>query len=462
MAIISRVGSSSLEGAKRIDAEYYQPRFLDLMATQAKCPYSKRPLARLCSKIDVGFVGPMAHAYTESGVPLLQTQNVKEFVLGFERLIYIQEWFHHLLRKSQVFKGDILIARSGSIGKAALVLERDPQPLNSSDIIIIRPTAVKATLLCTYLNCKFGQAQIERMSSGGLQGHINLGSLETLQVPIFGSELTTMVESKVLAGVDLISEAQANYTEAERLLLSELGLLDWKPARTLTFVGSYRDAAQVQRTDAEHFHPKYAELRACIRSYANGYLKITDISKNSDETIEPRAEPEKDFNYVELADINQVIGTIESANTIKGKDAPSRARMLLRIGDVIASTVEGSLDKVALVSEEHDGAIGSTGFFVLRPRTVPSGYLLALAKSILVREQMRCESSGTILAAVPGRSLQNIIVPNLPPDKRDEIARLVQQSHTARREAKALLEKAKRAVEIAIEESEERAIEFIG
>jgi len=252
------------------------------------------------------------------------------------------------------------------------------------------------------------------------------------------------------------------YTQAEQLLLSELGLLDWKPARTLTFVGSYRDAAQVQRTDAEHFHPKYAELRACIRSYANGYLKITDISKNSDETIEPRAEPEKDFNYVELADINQVIGTIESANTIKGKDAPSRARMLLRTGDVIASTVEGSLDKVALVSEEHDGAIGSTGFFVLRPRTVPSGYLLALAKSILVREQMRCESSGTILAAVPGRSLQNIIVPNLPPDKRDEIARLVQQSHTARREAKALLEKAKRAVEIAIEESEERAIEFIG
>jgi hypothetical protein len=462
MAIISRVGSSSLEGAKRIDAEYYQPRFLDLMATQAKCPYSKRPLARLCSKIDVGFVGPMAHAYTESGVPLLQTQNVKEFVLGFERLIYIQEWFHHLLRKSQVFKGDILIARSGSIGKAALVLERDPQPLNSSDIIIIRPTAVKATLLCTYLNCKFGQAQIERMSSGGLQGHINLGSLETLQVPIFGSELTTMVESKVLAGVDLISEAQANYTEAERLLLSELGLLDWKPARTLTFVGSYRDAAQVQRTDAEHFHPKYAELRACIRSYANGYLKITDISKNSDETIEPRADPEKDFNYVELAAINQVIGTIESANTIKGKDAPSRARMLLRTGDVIASTVEGSLDKVALVSEEHDGAIGSTGFFVLRPRTVPSGYLLALAKSILVREQMSCESSGTILAAVPGRSLQNIIVPNLPPDKRDEIARLVQQSHTARREAKALLEKAKRAVEIAIEEGEERAMEFIG
>jgi restriction endonuclease S subunit len=191
-------------------------------------------------------------------------------------------------------------------------------------------------------------------------------------------------------------------------------------------------------------------------------LRITDIAVNSDETVEPTSHAEDDYRYIELADINQVIGTIESANEIKGKEAPSRARMLLRAGDVVASTVEGSLDKVALVSEEYHGAIGSTGFFVLRPRTVQSGYLLALVKSIIVREQMRCEASGTILAAVPAKSLRNIIVPNIPPEKRDEIAQLVEKSHSARREAKALLEKAKRAVEIAIEESEERAMEFLG
>lgn len=128
---------------------------------------------------------------------------------------------------------------------------------------------------------------------------------------------------------------------------------------------------------------------------------------------------------------------------------------------MIASTIEGSLEKVALVSEEYHGAIGSTGFFVLRSRAVQSGYLLALVKSLIVREQMRCEASGTILAAVPAKSLRNIIVPNIPPEKRDEIAQLVEKSHAARREAKALLEKAKRAVEIAIEEGEDAAMEFI-
>lgn len=194
MAIISQVGCSRLEGARRIDAEYYQPYFLGLMETQDKCGAIKRPLVRLCSKIDVGFVGPMAHAYADNGIPLLQTQNVKEFVLSFDRVIYIQEWFHHFLAKSQVFKGDILIARSGSIGNAALVLDYAPQPLNSSDIIIIRPNSINATYLCAYLNCKFGQAQIKRFSSGGLQGHINLGSLENLQIPILSSNFILLIK----------------------------------------------------------------------------------------------------------------------------------------------------------------------------------------------------------------------------------------------------------------------------
>jgi len=462
MAIISRVGSSSLEGAKRIDAEYYQPRFLDLMATQAKCPYSKRPLARLCSKIDVGFVGPMAHAYTESGVPLLQTQNVKEFVLGFERLIYIQEWFHHLLRKSQVFKGDILIARSGSIGKAALVLERDPQPLNSSDIIIIRPTAVKATLLCTYLNCKFGQAQIERMSSGGLQGHINLGSLETLQVPIFGSELTTMVESKVLAGVDLISEAQANYTEAERLLLSELGLLDWKPARTLTFVGSYRDAARAQRTDAEYFHPKFKEMLDKVPQQIkfDRLGRLTTYKKGVEVGSSAYTDSGIPFWRVSnlsshgLDDSNANFINQELYENLRQDYEPQQGEILLS---------KDATPGIAYYLEYPTQGIISSGILrLVIADAIPPHYLEIVLNSLFVQIQIEQDAGGSIIKHWKPSKVSKTLIPRLSDDKEKEIANLVQRSHAARREAKALFEKAKRAVEIAIEESEERAIEFIG
>jgi hypothetical protein len=226
----------------------------------------------------------------------------------------------------------------------------------------------------------------------------------------------------------------------------------------LTFVRRYSEAAHSRRIDAEHFQPKFLELRERIRNYPAGFCPIKHIAINSQETIDPAAMPEREFQYIELANINQTIGVIEGSNQIRGKEAPSRARMVLRSGDVIASSVQGSLDKVALVSDEYHGAVGSTGFFVLRPRTVQNGYLLALTKSLVVREQMLCEATGTILSAVSANALGNIIVPDVPPEKREEIDCLVQQSQAARREAKALLEKGKRAVDIAIEQNEDAAI----
>jgi hypothetical protein len=51
--------------------------------------------------------------------------------------------------------------------------------------------------------------------------------------------------------------------------------------------------------------------------------------------------------------------------------------------------------------------------------------------------------------------------PLLPLSIQQEIASLVQQSHEARKKAKELLEIAKRAVEIAIENSEAEALDYI-
>ena len=48
---------------------------------------------------------------------------------------------------------------------------------------------------------------------------------------------------------------------------------------------------------------------------------------------------------------------------IKGDQAPSRARRILKENDVIVSSVKGSLEKVALVDKEYDGSLASTGFF---------------------------------------------------------------------------------------------------
>jgi len=162
-----------------------------------------------------------------------------------------------------------------------------------------------------------------------------------------------------------------------------------------------------------------------------------------------------------LADIDSSIGIIHSVNKVKGGEAPSRARRLLKEGDVIVSSVEGSLEKVALVDREHDTCLASTGFFQFRPLNILPEVLLVLSKTIILQLQLKKLCSGTILTAVPKESLRDTIIPIIPLSIQQEIASLVQQSHEARKKAKELLEIAKRAVEIAIENSEAEALDYI-
>lgn len=462
MAVFSIVTTSSLDSTRRIDAEYYRSEYLIQEKLIRRVPHN--PL----SKYGDFITGPFGSEFKvenyvkNSNCRYVRGKDVKPFQIADDDNVYIPGNDYERLEKYSLRNGDILVSVVGTLGNAAIVIHESLPAVFSCKSTAFRSKKIDPYYLITYLNCKYGHNFLVRRARGTVQTGLNIDDLRTL--PIFepNERFVSLISNRTEQSLSSLENSSQVYIQAEQLLLSELGLKDWKPRHTLTYVRNYSQAARARRMDAEHFQPKYAELRAHIRNYPNGYFKITDIARNSDETAEPRAHPEMDFDYIELADINQVTGTIKSANAIKGKDAPSRARMVLRSGDVIASTVEGSLDKVALVSQDYDGTIGSTGFFVLRPRTVASGYLLALTKSIVVREQMRCESSGTILAAVPAKSLRNIIIPNIPPNKRDEISALVRQSHAARREAKALLEKAKRAVEIAIEENEERAVEFIG
>lgn len=462
MAVISIVSKKELECGTRIDAEYYRPEYAKL--EEILLASNPLPLKKLVKSIkSFGAYSLMNQVtYQEKGIPFLRAIDIKEGYADFSNVVRITKDAHKLLWKSEIKPRNVLLAMSGSVGNSCVASDKWKYPINSSQDLakITVADIINPYLLSTFLNSKYGRFQTQRLPVGSIQQHVFLWQIGLIKVPLL-TNIQEYIACLVQNSETKLQESENLYFQAEQILLSELGLHSWKPRHTLTYVRSFSQVAKASRMDAEHFQPKYKELREIIRNYSSGYLKLIDIAVNSNETIEPHANPEHDFEYIELADINQTIGVIENAKIINGKDAPSRARMLLRNGDVIASSVEGSLDKVALVSEEYDGAIGSTGFFVLRPRTVSSGYLLALIKSIIVREQMHCEASGTILSAVPAKSLKNIIVPNIPPEKQDEISALVQQSHTARREAKNLLEKAKRAVETAIEEGEERAMEYL-
>lgn len=84
------------------------------------------------------------------------------------------------------------------------------------------------------------------------------------------------------------------------------------------------------------------------------------------EKRDPRTDPDAVFRYIDIGSITE--HQIGEVREVTGRDAPSRARQIVRAGDTVLSTVRTYLRKTALVPAKLDPAVASTGFCVLRPR----------------------------------------------------------------------------------------------
>jgi type I restriction enzyme S subunit len=81
-----------------------------------------------------------------------------------------------------------------------------------------------------------------------------------------------------------------------------------------------------------------------------------------------RRNPRLRIRYVELAGIDNERGVIAEAGDIEASTAPSRAKKVIRAGDVIFATTRPNLKNIAIVPPDLDNEICSTGFCVLRPK----------------------------------------------------------------------------------------------
>jgi len=291
--------------------------------------------------------------------------------------------------------------------------------------------------------------QVLRLPVGSVQQHIFLWQTKSLLIPIFPNKVTSAIEKIFKTGLNEQKKSKLLYSQAETLLLEELGLKDFEAKEDLSCVVNLSDVKEAGRIDAEFWQPKYERLLEKIKNY--GGEKLFDVVENVAAKFDPSSKPDTAFKYVELSNINSSIGVIDGFSDVLGKEAPSRAKRILKEGDVIVSSVEGSLGKVALVHSEQDDFLASTGFFQFRAKDILPEVLLILAKSPIMQMQLEKQTAGTILTAVPKNAVENVFIPILPKPTQQKIADLVRRSHEARKRAKELLEEAKRKVEEMIE-----------
>jgi type I restriction enzyme S subunit len=178
------------------------------------------------------------------------------------------------------------------------------------------------------------------------------------------------------------------------------------------------------------------------------WAQLGEVCEDRTGSREPRTEPDKSFRYVDISSVDNVQKRIVEARTVKGSEAPSRARQVIRHGDVLVATTRPNLNAVARVPPELDGEICSTGFCVLRPRPgLNSDYLFAFVRHEAFVSTLSDLVKGALYPAVTDSQVKTRILPLAPLAEQERIAALLNEQmaavERARAAAQAQLEEAK-------------------
>ncbi len=185
------------------------------------------------------------------------------------------------------------------------------------------------------------------------------------------------------------------------------------------------DVEKAARWDAT-FHASLSlavEQRLKNRSKSDVFL--SDIAELSSERTDPRRWGTGTFRYIEISDVDTKTCTMY-ANEIPCSDAPSRARKLVRAGDVLFATVRPERRTVGVARENQDGVVCTTGFAVIRPRRITSMTLAYLLKSDFVISQIMRNNIGIAYPAIDEGCLRDVLLPI----KQDDLDALKESSDT--------------------------------
>ena len=139
------------------------------------------------------------------------------------------------------------------------------------------------------------------------------------------------------------------------------------------------------------------------------------------ETTNPTNEPEVEFRYVDVSSVSNLTFSVEAVQLLKGKDAPSRARKMIRKNDVLFATIRPTLQRIAIVPEELDQQVCSTGYFVLRAKPeIDHRFLFYSLFTASFMGQMESLQKGASYPAVTDGEvkMQNLSYPPLPEQQR--------------------------------------------
>ena len=456
----------------RIDGDYFRPDFLNSLELVKS--HDNFILSEI-SNVNGGKRLPLGENFSDEGVPYIRAEDIKNGFVQYESSPKISLKLHDFLKRYQTKKNDVLITIVGnSIGDVGLVkfnLEKCNLTENCAKVTNLKN--IIPEFLFAFLLSKHGQIQIHREKVGTAQPKLALERIRKFKIPLFSNDFQSKFSKIINQANSLIDNSKSLYSQAEQLLLSELGLLDWKPKHELAFVKNFSDAKKSDRFDAEYFQPKYEEIVEAVKKYKPTFAKATTGESGFEElgnlvklkkSVEPGSEAyqENGIPFVRVSNLSKFELSDNNQQFISEELYAELKNHQLKKGEILLSK-DATPGMAYYLNEEPQKMIVSGGILRLKidNKQVLPEYLTLVLNSVIVQKQIERDAGGSIINHWRPDQVKATLIPILKEDKQKEIKELVEKSFNDKKLSKSLLEIAKRGVETAIEKDEQEARKWI-
>lgn len=447
----------------RIDSEYFRKALIDFYKTISdfeklgsfvKSGY--RVVYENTKILDI----PKAdeHLYTR----FLQASDLLTPEIIIDNIGFVDNSDWERYPKGRIEKGELLIEVKGKAEKVAIVYDDVPErTLVSGSLFKLKVNnKISREYLLAFLLCKYGAMFKDRSKTNLLISYISKPDLYNIPIPTVSKEFQNEISKLIKQSHIVLEESKTLYKEAENLLLKELGLVGYEPSVQNIATKSFKESFGVSgRLDSEYYQPKYDEIENII-SKKDCFTYIKDEFKHVKKSFDKSKDG---YNYIEIGNVNVSDGT-NVFNYVETQALPANAKINVKNGDLLVSTVRPYRGAVTIINTDEDDLIVSGAFTVLRKKensNINTQVLQVMLRTNIYRELLLKYNVGTQYPVIKDEDVLNLMIPNIEDSIQLMVEEKIKKSFELKEESKKLLDLAKRAVEVAIEKSEDEAMKVI-
>ena len=418
MAEYQTVSATDLE-IDRLDADFYRPHYVaNQRLLRTTIAGKLRCLSDVAKRMACGPFGSdlPSSLYRSQGIPLFRVQNVRDGHITEDGLVFLDDVTSESLNSCAFTGGNLLLAKSGLLGRVASVPMTIDRCNVTQDVIgiAIDDSKADAHYVLAFLTAEIGRLQIVRWGQGNVQQHLNMPSVRRFE----WLEITNKAQQYIGGKVRQAERLRAYAMELEKQTRAVLDCVVPPFAEQARKIARITPTLLSDRIDTQPYRTHYLSLQHALSSVRCDQLSSIATARSGDPV------PSDEFcstgiPLVRIRDISEE-GFASPETYVSSSYTDAKLYASAHVGDIVIG-MDGEFRAQFFLDEELPQFVNQR-IAIVKAHGIRPELLTVWINRIEGQYQLNRWSVKTTVDHTSLEYINMIRVPRLEPDLEEELA----------------------------------------